>query len=95
MTDLPADQQAELKRLFGDDLLDYLQSAGKAADLKLLTSDEYLQERNLAPEAAGKLRNLQFLQYAEDGKEVTIGVDPNNSLVGFLATTNPATGEAE
>lgn len=94
VTDLPTDQQAELKRMFGDDMLDYLQNAEKNTDLKMLTFDEYISQRNLPAESADNLRNMKFLQYAEeDGKEITIGVDQDNSLVGFIATTNPTAAE--
>jgi hypothetical protein len=93
---LPAERQADLRRMFGDDVFDNLQDAGKAEDLKLLTFDEYVKERKLPAESADTLRNMQFLQYEEaDGREVTIGVDKDNSLVGFMATTKPAADEAE
>lgn len=91
MSELPADRQEELKRMFGDDMLSYLENAGKAEDLKVLSSDEYIKQRNLPTEAAENLRNMKFMQYAgADGREVTIGVDQDNSQVGFMATTGPA-----
>lgn len=94
VSELPAERQADLRRMFGDDVLDNLQKAGKAEDLRVLTFDEYVQEQNLPAQAADTLRNMQFLQYEElDGNKVTIGVDPDNSLVGFMATTKSAAGE--
>lgn len=92
VSELPAERQADLKQMFGDNVFDNLQNAGEAEDLKLLTFDEYVKERNLPVESADTLRNMQFLQYEEaDGSEVTIGVDRDNSLVGFMATTKPVT----
>ncbi len=89
--ELPADQQAELKRLFGDDVLDQLAAAGQATDLQLFTFEEYTSEHSLPAQTSDQLRNMTFLQYAEaDGRKVIIGVDRDNSLVGFKATSKAA-----
>jgi predicted metal-dependent hydrolase len=47
VSELPAERQADLRRLFGDDVIDKLQNAGKAEDLKLRTFDELAKEGNL------------------------------------------------
>ena len=90
VAELPADRQEELRRTFGDDVFDNLEGAGKAEDLKMFSFDEYVSEYDLPAEAAENLRNMEFLQYQEaDGRKVVIGVDRDNSLVGFMATTDP------